>query len=114
MPLYEYRCSDCQHEFEIIQKISAGRLRKCPECTGRLEKLVSKSAFHLKGGGWYSDGYGDGSKGSSAKTSSGKKAKASSDTSADKGKSDKGSTGGSDSGSGSGSDSGGAKRACSA
>jgi len=111
MPLYEYRCSDCQHEFEIIQKISAGRLRKCPECTGRLEKLVSKSAFHLKGGGWYSDGYGGGSKG--------KKTKAPSATSTDKGKSDKsksdkGSTGGSGSGSGSGSDSGGTKRACSA
>lgn len=60
MPLYEYRCNDCGHEFEIIQKFSDPVKRKCPECKGKLEKLLSKSSFKLKGGGWFDQGYGSG------------------------------------------------------
>ena len=52
MPIYEYRCKDCSHEFETIQKVGARALRKCPECEGRLDKLISKASFQLKGGGW--------------------------------------------------------------
>jgi putative FmdB family regulatory protein len=58
MPLYEYRCKSCEHTFEAIQKFSDRPLRKCPECSGRLEKLISRTAFVLKGGGWYADDYG--------------------------------------------------------
>lgn len=58
MPLYEYRCKTCEHTFEAIQKFSDRPLRKCPECSGKLEKLISRTAFVLKGGGWYADDYG--------------------------------------------------------
>ena len=61
MPLYEYRCEKCGHEFEVIRKFSDGPLRKAPDCPKdrkcKLTKLVSASAFQLKGGGWYADGY---------------------------------------------------------
>lgn len=57
MPIYEYACRDCRHEFEILHKVGEGRKRKCPECGGRLEKLVSRTSFQLRGGGWYDQGY---------------------------------------------------------
>ncbi|MCU0223141.1 MAG: zinc ribbon domain-containing protein [Acidobacteria bacterium] len=58
MPIYEYRCQACGDEFEVIQKLSEGPLKRCSKCGGRLEKLLSRTAFLLKGGGWYADGYG--------------------------------------------------------
>jgi putative FmdB family regulatory protein len=61
MPLYEYRCKSCGHTFEAIQKFSDRPLRKCSECSGPLEKLISRNSFQLKGGGWFS---GDGCCGS--------------------------------------------------
>jgi len=71
VPIYEYRCTQCGHLIEIIQKISDRPLRKCSECSGKLEKLVSRASFQLKGGGWYAEGYssGDGKK-SQTKTDS--------------------------------------------
>jgi len=57
MPIYEYRCSDCGKTFEIFQKISAAPLTQCRVCKGRLEKLISNCAFHLKGSGWYVTDY---------------------------------------------------------
>lgn len=60
MPIYEYRCKSCGKEFEVIQQFSDAALRKCRDCSGRLEKMISKTAFQLKGGGWYGDGYGGG------------------------------------------------------
>jgi putative FmdB family regulatory protein len=57
MPIYEYRCRSCGQTMEAIQKMGAGPLRKCRSCSGRLDKLVSRSSFALKGGGWYSEGY---------------------------------------------------------
>ena len=59
MPIYEYRCRTCSHEFETVQRVGARMLRKCPECSGRLDKLVSRTSFQLKGGGWYAQGYSD-------------------------------------------------------
>ncbi|HHO67884.1 MAG TPA: zinc ribbon domain-containing protein [Gammaproteobacteria bacterium] len=54
MPIYEYRCRKCGHEFEKLQKISDEPLKTCPECgADALEKLVSAAGFRLKGGGWY-------------------------------------------------------------
>ena len=72
MPIYEYRCSICNHEFETIQKVGARALRKCPDCSGKLEKLVSRTSFQLKGGGWFDQGYGPkagGAKPAAAKSS---------------------------------------------
>ena len=57
MPIYEYRCKRCGHTLEVIQKFSDRPLRKCPECAGRLEKLISRSSFLLKGGGWFINDY---------------------------------------------------------
>lgn len=54
MPIYEYQCRSCGHEFEAIQKVSDEPLRDCPACgKSELTKLVSAAGFRLKGGGWY-------------------------------------------------------------
>ena len=60
MPIYEYSCHECGNDFEEIQKFSDPPIELCPSC-GSLEakRKVSVSAFHLKGGGWYKDGYSD-------------------------------------------------------
>jgi putative FmdB family regulatory protein len=68
MPIYEYECRKCG-VFDYSQSLSDQPLSRCPKCRSKVTKLISASAFHLKGGGWYSDGYdkkGDGSKKSAA------------------------------------------------
>ena len=57
MPIYEYRCQDCNHEFELMQKFSDPAVETCPSCAGTVQKLISRSAFHLKGSGWYVTDY---------------------------------------------------------
>lgn len=57
MPIYEYRCKACGDIFEVIQKFGDPPVRECRRCSGELEKLLSRTAFVLRGGGWYSDGY---------------------------------------------------------
>jgi putative FmdB family regulatory protein len=64
MPIYEYRCKACGDTFEVLQKFNDAPLRECRHCSGELEKLLSRTAFVLKGGGWFADGYSR-SKGSS-------------------------------------------------
>jgi putative FmdB family regulatory protein len=59
MPIYEYECSACGHHEEVIQHFSDKPLSKCPECSGKMNKLISQSAFHLKGSGWYVTDYAD-------------------------------------------------------
>jgi len=56
MPIYEYECSE-GHRFEEIQKISDQPLKACQACGSPVKKLVSQTAFALKGEGWYQDGY---------------------------------------------------------
>ena len=54
MPIYEYRCTSCGHEKEVLQKLSDPPLTECPACgKSTLRKLVSAAGFHLKGSGWY-------------------------------------------------------------
>src|SRR2546423_14635784 len=54
MPIYEYRCSSCGNEHEVLQKISEPLLTTCPTCRkDTLTKLVSAAGFQLKGSGWY-------------------------------------------------------------
>jgi|SRR6202142_3160561 putative FmdB family regulatory protein len=70
MPLYEYQCKKCKHRFEKIQKFSDKPIKKCPECGGPLEKLISQSSVQFKGSGWYVSDYGrKGSSGSSSSSS---------------------------------------------
>ncbi|MCX8159523.1 MAG: zinc ribbon domain-containing protein [Candidatus Saccharicenans sp.] len=57
MPLYEYRCQQCHKQFEVLQKINARPLDKCPECGGSLCRLVSSPAIQFKGSGWYITDY---------------------------------------------------------
>lgn len=76
MPIYEYRCLDCSHEFERMQKFSDPPVEACPTCAGAVQKLISRSAFHLKGDGWYVTDYAR--KGSQNGTSSPKSSSASS------------------------------------
>ena len=66
MPLYEYECQKCHHRFERIQKFSDPPVKKCPECGGKVEQLISAPAVQFKGSGWYVTDYagkGAGSKG---------------------------------------------------
>lgn len=63
MPIYEYLCENCGHEFETLQKISDAPLRECPKCAQeRLVKKITAAGFRLKGAGWYETDFKKGSK----------------------------------------------------
>ena len=54
MPIYEYSCTHCGHELEVLQKMSDAPLQECPAChQPTLKKLISAVGFQLKGSGWY-------------------------------------------------------------
>jgi len=58
MPLYEYRCDACGHQFELIQKFSDPPVEVCPNCGERqVQKLLSSPAIQFKGSGWYITDY---------------------------------------------------------
>lgn len=88
MPLYEYQCKKCGHRFERIQRFSDPMVKKCPECGGKVEQLLSAPAVQFKGSGWYVTDYAKKSAGSSSsKTESESK----SDSGKDSGSKDPGS-----------------------
>jgi putative FmdB family regulatory protein len=69
MPTYSYQCEACNREFEKEQRISESAIRKCPSCGKlKLRRLITSGNFILKGGGWYSDGYGSSKSAKSAKS----------------------------------------------
>ena len=54
MPIYEYRCTDCGHRLEALQRLADQPLLVCPACGKEsLTKLMSAVGFQLKGSGWY-------------------------------------------------------------
>lgn len=57
MPIYEYKCSSCDRQFEVMQRMSDAPLATCETCGGDLEKLLSAPAFQFKGSGWYVTDY---------------------------------------------------------
>jgi putative FmdB family regulatory protein len=58
MPLYEYRCGQCGEVCEVLQKVNAKPLEKCPKCGGGpMVKRVSSPAIQFKGNGWYITDY---------------------------------------------------------
>lgn len=58
MPIYEYECTDCARQFDVMQKISEPALRDCPHCKSpSVRRLLSASGFQLKGSGWYVSDY---------------------------------------------------------
>jgi putative FmdB family regulatory protein len=56
MPIYEYQCQKCG-TFEATQRITDKPLAKCPNCKGKVKKLISNTSFQLKGTGWYVTDY---------------------------------------------------------
>ena len=70
MPNYEYLCKNCGHRFEQIRKFSDKPLRKCPECGGVIEQLISAPAVQFKGSGWYVTDYAKKSAASAGSSSS--------------------------------------------
>ena len=60
MPLYEYKCEDCGNEFEEMLHFSERENLindPCSSCKGKVQLKMSMGSFHLKGSGWYKDGY---------------------------------------------------------
>jgi putative FmdB family regulatory protein len=57
MPLYEYECKKCGHRFEKILKFSDKPMKKCPDCGGAVEQLISAATVQFKGAGWYVTDY---------------------------------------------------------
>ncbi len=54
MPIYEYECGSCHHQFEMIQKINSEPSTLCPHCYENTAiRLISAAGFQLKGNGWY-------------------------------------------------------------
>ena len=88
MPLYEYKCKKCGHQFEKIQKYSDRMVKKCPDCGGRVEQTITAPAVQFKGTGWYVTDY---AKKSSSPGSSGDSGSNLKDKKDDKPKSDSGS-----------------------
>ncbi len=74
MPLYEYECKKCHHRFERIQKFSDPHIKKCPDCGGPVEQVVSAPAVQFKGSGWYVTDYAKGASSSSASSGNGESA----------------------------------------
>tara|TARA_B100001063_G_scaffold217637_1_gene220452 strand:+ start:619 stop:909 length:291 start_codon:yes stop_codon:yes gene_type:complete len=63
MPIYDYKCSECEHQIEAIQKISDDPMTVCPKCNKKsLKKLISAPSFRLKGSGWYETDFKTGKK----------------------------------------------------
>jgi putative FmdB family regulatory protein len=75
MPLYEYECKKCGHRFEKILKFSDKPMKKCPDCGGAVEQLISAATVQFKGAGWYVTDYAKkgASSGKSSESDSGSK-----------------------------------------
>lgn len=82
MPTYQYRCSDCGQDLEVVQKFTDAALTECPSCTGRLRKIYNAVGVVFKGSGFYSTDSRNGSastSGSDSGTSSESKSSSSSE-----------------------------------
>jgi putative FmdB family regulatory protein len=63
MPIYGYECTECEHSFDVLQKMSDPKLLDCPECgESTLRKQLSAPKFRLKGKGWYETDFKTGDK----------------------------------------------------
>lgn len=79
MPIYEYVCKSCDHEFEALQKMSDDPLTQCPQCNNlSLTKKISAAGFRLSGSGWYETDFKSGKKKNLASSSDGKSGESSS------------------------------------
>jgi putative FmdB family regulatory protein len=70
MPTYSYLCGGCEQSFELEQRISEDPIKKCVLCgEAKARRQIVSGNFILKGGGWYSDGYGSSKKSTKAEAS---------------------------------------------
>lgn len=68
MPIYEYKCTNCDNHIEKLQKVADAELTFCEKCnTDSLKKIISQSGFQLKGSGWYATDFKDNNKKSETK-----------------------------------------------
>jgi putative FmdB family regulatory protein len=58
MPTYEYRCRDCGHTFDVVQRMTDDPLTVCPNCGGQLRKVFAPPAIAFKGSGFYATDHG--------------------------------------------------------
>jgi putative FmdB family regulatory protein len=58
VPIYEYRCNDCGHQFEVTQRMSDAPLTECEVCGGHVSKVLFAPAIHFKGTGFHNTDYG--------------------------------------------------------
>jgi putative FmdB family regulatory protein len=80
VPIYEYQCEKCGHEFEREQRITEDPVKVCPSCRAKkVRRLISRTAFVLKGGGWYSDLYSSAKPGAESSDKTDAKSEAKSD-----------------------------------
>ena len=64
MPIFEYVCDKCDHEFETLQKVSEPPLKICEACGKKgLRKKISAAGFRLSGSGWYETDFKSGKNG---------------------------------------------------
>ena len=98
MPIYEYQCQKCG-TFEVTQRITEKPLGKCPNCKGKVKKLISNTSFQLKSTGWYVTDYarkdkraGKGENGTKSSTDSKSESKSESKTESSSGNSEKSSS----------------------
>lgn len=89
MPVYQYRCTACRHEFEVMQTMQEPPVAGCERCGKAVTKLISASGLVFKGSGWYITDYGsrrpsESPAGTSKKTESNKKTEADQKTEAGK------------------------------
>jgi len=70
MPIYEYQCESCKRLTETLLKVGEKGPKKCEHCGGKLTRVISRTSFQLKGGGWYKDLYSSTKPGSSSDESS--------------------------------------------
>lgn len=71
MPTYGYRCGGCGHQFEIVQRISDEPLKICPNCQGKLTKILYPVGISFKGSGFYTTDYKGSDKSSDGSSSNG-------------------------------------------
>ncbi len=60
MPLYEYKCQECGHSYERIERASEPKDGTCPDCGAVAHRLIGNPALQFKGSGWYVNDYGKG------------------------------------------------------
>ena len=71
MPTYGYRCTSCGHQFEVFQRMSDDPVQVCPDCQGKVSRVLYPTGVVFKGSGYYSTDYKDSGKSSASSNGSG-------------------------------------------